>query len=85
MPITINGVTIFLIQWVSLAAFLRFGIFAEIIFTQVAVMVLLLKLRMQKSDLFRVPLNSIMFFLVSLISGVVYYLLRRQNRTRLFD
>jgi diguanylate cyclase (GGDEF)-like protein len=75
MPITINGVSVFLIQWVSLAAFLRFGLFAELIFTQIGVMVLLLKLRLPKSDLFRVPLNSIMFFVVSVVSGTVYYAL----------
>jgi diguanylate cyclase (GGDEF)-like protein len=75
MPITINGVSVFLIQWVSLAAFLRFGLFAELIFTQIGVMVLLLKLRLPKSDLFRVPLNSIMFFIVSCVSGLVYYAL----------
>ncbi|WP_342432482.1 sensor domain-containing diguanylate cyclase [Neobacillus sp. FSL H8-0543] len=79
MPITINGVSVFLIQWVSLAAFLRFGLFAELIFTQVAVMVLLIKLRMHKSELFRVPLNSIMFFIISLVSGVIYYQLGGQT------
>jgi diguanylate cyclase (GGDEF)-like protein len=72
MPMVINNTPIFLIQWVSLATFLSFGLFIEMIFAQAAVIVLLLRLRIQKEQLFRVPLNLIMFFLVSFVSGVVY-------------
>ncbi|MEH7112160.1 sensor domain-containing diguanylate cyclase [Neobacillus niacini] len=75
MPMVINNTPIFLIQWVSIATFLSFGLFVEIVFAQAAVIVLLLKLRIQKEQLFRLPLNFIMFFLVSFISGAVYYLL----------
>ena len=59
MPMVINNTPIFLIQWVSLATFLSFGLFVEMIFAQVAVIVLLLKLRVQKDQLFRLPLNFI--------------------------
>lgn len=73
MPMVINNTPIFLIQWVSLATFLSFGLFIEMVFAQAAVIVLLLRLRVQKEQYFRLPLNLIMFFLVSLVSGVVYY------------
>jgi diguanylate cyclase (GGDEF)-like protein len=73
MPMVINNTPIFLIQWVSLATFLSFGLFVEMVFAQVAVIVLLLRLRIQKEQFFRIPLNLVMFFLVSLVSGVVYY------------
>lgn len=73
MPMVINNTPIFLIQWVSLATFLSFGLFIEMVFAQAAVIVLLLRLRVQKDQYFRIPLNLIMFFLVSLFSGVVYY------------
>jgi diguanylate cyclase (GGDEF)-like protein len=79
MPMVINNTPIFLIQWVSLATFLTFGIFVEMVFAQSAVIVLLLRLRLQKDQLFRIPLNLIMFFLVSLVSGVVYYALGGQT------
>lgn len=80
MPIVINEMFIFLIQWVALATFLRFGLFVEIIFAQIAVIVLLLKLRiLRKGELFRLPVNLNMFFLVSLTSGIVYYLLGGQT------
>ncbi len=73
MPMIINNTPIFLIQWVSLATFLTFGMFVEMIFAQIAVIVLLAKIRIQKEQLFRIPLNLNMFFLVSFISGIVYY------------
>jgi hypothetical protein len=75
MPMVINNTPIFLIQWVSLASFLSFGLFVEMIFSQLAVIVLLLRLRVQKDQLFRFPLNWIMFFFVSFCSGSLYYLL----------
>ncbi|WP_328822033.1 sensor domain-containing diguanylate cyclase [Neobacillus sedimentimangrovi] len=74
MPIVINETFIFLIQWVALATFLKFGLFVEIIFAQIAVIALVLKLKiLQKGQFFRLPLNLNMFFLVSFISGMTYY------------
>jgi diguanylate cyclase (GGDEF)-like protein len=76
MPIVINEMFIFLIQWVALATFLRFGLFVEIIFAQIAVVVLVLRLKIvRKGQFFRLPLNLIMFFLVSFLSGAFYYFL----------
>lgn len=84
MPIVINDVFIFVIQWVALATFLRFGLFVEILYAQFAVIALLLKLKvLQKGQLFRLPLNLIMFFLVSFFSGLIYYLLGGQVRPNL--
>lgn len=84
MPIVINETFIFLIQWVALATFLRFGLFVEIIFAQIAVIVLLFKLRiLRKGEFFRMPLNLIMFFLVSFLSGAFYYLLGGQTGAKL--
>ncbi|MDQ0975656.1 diguanylate cyclase (GGDEF)-like protein [Neobacillus niacini] len=85
MPMVINNTPIFLIQWVSLATFLSFGLFIEMIFAQVAVVLLLLGLRVQKEQYFRIPLNLIMFFLVSLLSGVVYYALGGQTGPTLIN
>ncbi|WML25420.1 sensor domain-containing diguanylate cyclase [Neobacillus sp. OS1-33] len=79
MPIVINEMFIFLIQWVALATFLHFGLFVEIIFAQIAVVVLLLKMRiLRKGELYRLPVNLNMFFIVSVTSGMVYYLLGGQ-------
>lgn len=85
MPMKINNTSIFLIQWVSLASFLSFGLFVEMIFAQAAVIVLLFKLKIQKDELFRIPLNLNMFFLVSFLSGVIYYALGGQTGSNLMD
>ncbi|MEH7010541.1 sensor domain-containing diguanylate cyclase [Neobacillus niacini] len=85
MPMVINNTPIFLIQWVSLATFLSFGLFVEMIFAQAAVILLLLRLRIQKEQYFRIPLNLIMFFLVSFLSGVVYYSLGGQTGPNLIN
>ncbi|OCA91565.1 histidine kinase [Bacillus sp. FJAT-27225] len=73
MPMIINSVPVFLIQWVSIAVFLRYGLFIEMITVQVSVIVLLLSIRIPKEGMFRLPLNSIMFFIVSLLSGMIYF------------
>ncbi|MFJ5715545.1 sensor domain-containing diguanylate cyclase [Neobacillus sp. NPDC093127] len=76
MPIVINDMFIFLIQWVALATFLKFGLFVEILFAQAAVISLLVRLRILKNgQLFRLPLNLIMFFIVSFVSGIIYFLI----------
>ncbi|UGB29696.1 MULTISPECIES: sensor domain-containing diguanylate cyclase [Bacillaceae] len=73
-PIIINDTPVFYIQGVSLVVFLYFGLFVEIIFTQIAVIVLLSKLRLRRKDLYRVPLNSLLFLSISIIGAIVYYL-----------
>ncbi len=85
MPMVINNSPIFLIQWMLLAAFLHFGLFVEMIFAQAAVLVLMLKLRIQKEQIFRLPLNLIMFFIVSFLSGAIYYFLGGQPRPDLAE
>ncbi|NWQ40210.1 GGDEF domain-containing protein [Bacillus sp. EB106-08-02-XG196] len=85
MPIIINEMSIFLIQWVSLAVFLSLGIFAEMVLAQIAVIVLLLKIRIQKGESFRLPLNLNMFFLVSFLSGIFYYSLGGQTGPNLMN
>jgi len=73
IPMVINGTPIFLIQWVSWAVFLIFGLFIEIVMAQMALIVLFISVKLSKDQLFRLPLNSIMFFGVSLFSGLIYY------------
>ncbi|MFC0415875.1 sensor domain-containing diguanylate cyclase [Cytobacillus solani] len=72
-PMIINRSPVFLIQWVSWAVFLSFGLFVELVIIQVALIVLLIRVKLPSNEFFRVPLNSLMFFLVSLLSGIFYY------------
>ncbi|PLR93852.1 GGDEF domain-containing protein [Bacillus sp. T33-2] len=85
MPMVINKTSVFLIQWVSLAVFLTFGLFVEMVLAQVAIAVLMVRLRLQKNDWFRLPLNSLMFFMVSLLSGIIFYALGGVHGTSLME
>lgn len=72
-PMIINNIPIFYIQWVSMAVFLTYGLFVELVFMQIAITVLFVRIRLPKEGVYRYPLNGTMFFLVSLLSGLVYY------------
>jgi diguanylate cyclase (GGDEF)-like protein len=79
IPMVINNIPMFLIQWISMATFLCFGLFVEMTLAQMAIIVLLLRIKIQKEQFFRLPMNSIMFFMVSFGSGAVYYFLGGQT------
>ncbi|WP_059283206.1 hypothetical protein [Bacillus coahuilensis] len=72
-PIVINQTPIVNIQWVTIAAFLQFGLYFEILLTQMAVLFMLVRLNLGKGDSYRFPMNSLMFFFISLCSGLVYF------------
>lgn len=75
MPINVKGTDLFFIQGISLAVFLRYGLFVETILTQLAILVFLLNLRVTRKDSHRYPVNMLMFMVVSLVSGGLFYLL----------
>lgn len=77
-PFKVAGTTIFLVQWINLAIFLKYGVFVEAIVMQLAVIPLALQLKIGFSDFFRALFNSFMFFMVSVISGVSVILLGYQ-------
>ena len=73
MPMIINGTPVFFLQWATLSVFLIFGLFIEIILVQIALLAVLYQAKLNWKTLFRLPMNSTMFFLVSFFSGVIYY------------
>ncbi|MFD2213782.1 sensor domain-containing diguanylate cyclase [Metabacillus endolithicus] len=81
-PIIINDTPVFYVQGVSLAVFLYFGLFVEIIFTQVALIVLLSKLRLSRKDMYRIPLNSLLFISISIIGAIVFNLVGGTHGTK---
>ena len=78
-PVIINGSPIFYVQGVSLVVFLYYGLFVEILLTQIAVIVLLVKVRISSKEHYRYPLNSLMFYLISFGGAGVYYFLGGTN------
>ncbi|MDL4841682.1 sensor domain-containing diguanylate cyclase [Aquibacillus rhizosphaerae] len=71
-PLMVNKTPIFFVHGIAFAVFLAYGLFAELVLTQIAIIVLLARLRIRRSELFRIPLNSLMFLFVSIISAHVY-------------
>ncbi|MGG0736524.1 sensor domain-containing diguanylate cyclase [Niallia taxi] len=83
MPMIINGVPVFFLQWATISVFLIFGLFVEMVLVQIALLTLMLQMRLDKKSLFRLPMNSAMFLLVSFLSGVLYYSLGGSHGTDL--
>ncbi len=71
-PIQVRGTNISLIQGISLAIFLHFGLLVELIMVQLTILVSLWYL---KYPLYRYGTSSLMFMVVSSSSALVYYLL----------
>ncbi|MGV3465904.1 MAG: sensor domain-containing diguanylate cyclase [Heyndrickxia sp.] len=72
-PINVNATPIYIFQWVTMAGFISYGLFFELILTQFSIIVVLLSLKVKKEEGYRYPFNSIMFFCVSLLSGFLYF------------
>ncbi|MCH1626590.1 sensor domain-containing diguanylate cyclase [Ferdinandcohnia quinoae] len=75
LPIVVNDTTILFTEGVSLAVFLFFGLFVEIVLSFIAIIILLIKVRIGMKDSFRLPLNSLLFLGTSVAAAFVYYLL----------
>lgn len=78
-PITIGKTPIFLINSISLAVFLIFGLGIEILITQIGILTVLARVKVNYKDCYRIPLNMMMFLVVSLSGAGVYYLLDNVN------
>jgi len=73
MPLTIEENTITFTLGISLFIFLSYGLFAEIIATQIGLCFTYLRLNITKKTLYRIPLNSLVFIVVSTLSAVSFY------------
>ncbi|MFD1018925.1 sensor domain-containing diguanylate cyclase [Thalassobacillus hwangdonensis] len=74
-PVIVGGEPIFFIHGISFAVFIYFGLFVELVLTQLAVIFLLLRLRIPKQDYHRIPLNFMLFLITSCTAAIVYELL----------
>ncbi|MBO1914384.1 hypothetical protein J4G37_57385, partial [Microvirga sp. 3-52] len=69
-----NGQPLFLIMWVTIPVFLKYGIIAEIIVMQLSVLAILFAFNNSISLLNRFLLNSTLFFVLSIVSAAVFTL-----------
>ncbi|MGM8214250.1 sensor domain-containing diguanylate cyclase [Bacillaceae bacterium W0354] len=74
-PFRVGNTTIFFINGVSFAVFLYFGLIAEIILTQIALISLFTKIKLKKHENYRIATNSTMLLLTSVFSAGIYYAL----------
>ncbi|SET69995.1 diguanylate cyclase with GAF sensor [Oceanobacillus limi] len=71
-PITIQEAPVFFVNGISIAVFLSFGLFVEIILTIVAVLLVLFRSGIKRSQSYRIPLNMLMFAVISILSVEIY-------------
>lgn len=83
-PIHTEDSILFLINGVSLAAFVLFGLFAEIILTTIALLALMIRSNIKLDEHYRYPLNLLMFQLLSFVSALAYYLIEPAMSTLSF-
>ncbi|WP_052131502.1 sensor domain-containing diguanylate cyclase [Planococcus sp. CAU13] len=72
LPMNINGVPTYLVQWLTVAVFLKFGLFAEVLLSQLTMLIVILRLRTSESLWIRTPFNSMMFFAISSLAGLSF-------------
>ncbi|MED4162817.1 sensor domain-containing diguanylate cyclase [Halalkalibacterium halodurans] len=75
MPIIYRGHVLTLFQWVSLAVFLKYGLLVEIVMTQFAIITALYSAGVRYGSLYRIPVNTFIFLITSLVSAAVFYFL----------
>lgn len=73
LPIQIQDISISLERWITLTIFLQYGIFAELILVQIALLILLFSQKTSLPLSHKFFVNSIVFGITSLVSGFVYY------------
>lgn len=74
-PLAINNKQIFFTNGFSIVVFVVFGLFVEIILTQLTIIVVLFNAGVRRQQSFRFPLNMLSFAIVSVIAAEVYRLL----------
>lgn len=72
LPMNINGVPTYLVQWLTVAVFLKYGLFAEIVLSQITMMIVIFRIRTSESQSIRIPFNSMMFFAISCLAGLTF-------------
>ncbi|WP_088068358.1 sensor domain-containing diguanylate cyclase [Gottfriedia luciferensis] len=72
MPIKINDATFSFIIGISILTFLTYGLFAELLISQLAYAFLYIRISITKKTLYRMPLNSMMFAICSVGSALFF-------------
>ncbi|MGV3487938.1 MAG: sensor domain-containing diguanylate cyclase [Tuberibacillus sp.] len=71
----VKDTNIFAVGGISLAIFLIYGVFVELVLMQVAIFTGMLKRRLEKEEWFRYALNMTMFSVMSVTAAAIFHLL----------
>lgn len=71
-PIKRNGKPIFLVMWVTIPAFLMYGLLIEVLIMQLSIIVMLFVMTNKMPKLKRIFFNSTLFFILSVASAFVF-------------
>lgn len=71
-PIKRNGTPIFLVMWVTIPAFLMYGLFIEMIVMQISILAILFTFSNNQTKMHRFFINSILFYVLSITSAYVF-------------
>jgi len=73
-PLKVNNYEVFFTNGISIVVFLMFGLFVEIVLTQIVIIIVLLNAGVRFQESFRFPLNMLSLSIVSILSAEVFYL-----------
>lgn len=73
-PIKTEDSILFLINGISLPVLVIFGLIPEIIVSSIALIILMIRSKLRIDQHYRYPLNLLMFYFLSIVSAVFYYL-----------
>lgn len=72
-PIKLNGEPVTLVMWVTLPAFLMYGLAVELVVMQLAIVATLFAVKSKVNIFQRFFFNSIMLFFLSVVSALAFY------------
>ena len=72
-PIKLNGEPVTLVMWVTLPAFLMYGLAVELVVMQLAIVATLFAVKSKVNIFQRFFFNSIMLFILSVVSALAFY------------
>jgi len=73
IPLQLKNITVYLERWITFTVFFQYGLFAELAFTQIAMLLLLFGRKSDIPIVHRFFVNSMIFIPVSLASGALFH------------
>jgi len=73
IPLELNNITVYLERWITFTVFFQYGLFVELAFTQIAMLLFLFGRKSDIPIVHRFFVNSMIFIPISLTSGALFH------------